>query len=171
MKHVMCVQQCVLTYITVLLLLSLQDLLSKLTLPSAVPTFILRGSIERSIHFQHACGRTACVLTPVPLSVDLLLQDLLSKLALPGAVLTSIQKSFAPGSLLIARSSANVEDLAGTSLQRPHLSTGQHVTHITCWTAANTHCSTAQTAGLEPCATQEPVSQGDCFDLDKMHMF
>lgn len=121
--------QCVLTYITVLLLLSLQDLLLKLTLPSAVPTFILRDSIERSIHFQHACGRTACVLTPVPLTVDLLLQDLLSKLALPGAVLTSIQKSFAPGSLLIARSSANVEDLAGTSLQRPHLSTGQHVTH------------------------------------------
>lgn len=41
------------------------------------------------------------------------MQDLLSRLTLPGAVLSSIQKSFAPGSLLIARSSANVEDLAG----------------------------------------------------------
>lgn len=41
------------------------------------------------------------------------MQDLLSKLTLPGAVLGSIQQSFAPGSLLIARSSANVEDLAG----------------------------------------------------------
>jgi len=41
------------------------------------------------------------------------LQALLSKLVLPEAVLGSIQKSFTPGSLLIARSSANVEDLAG----------------------------------------------------------
>lgn len=43
------------------------------------------------------------------------MQALLSKLVLPEAVLGSIQKSFTPGSLLIARSSANVEDLAGMS--------------------------------------------------------
>jgi hypothetical protein len=55
------------------------------------------------------------VVTFITAMLLLSLQDLLSKLTLPGAVLSSIQKSFAPGSLLIARSSANVEDLAGTS--------------------------------------------------------
>lgn len=43
-------------------------------------------------------------------------QSLLSKLTLPSSVLQGIQKAFSPGSLLIARSSANVEDLAGVTV-------------------------------------------------------
>lgn len=61
-----------------------------------------------------ACCRgllTACA--DIDLHGPPTLQALLSKLTLPEAVLSSIQQSFTPGSLLIARSSANVEDLAG----------------------------------------------------------
>jgi hypothetical protein len=53
----------------------------------------------------------------VPVSLLQTLQALLSKLTVDDAVLGSIRKAFPAGSLLIARSSANVEDLAGGSWQ------------------------------------------------------
>eukprot|EP00879_Flechtneria_rotunda_P003769 GHRR01004008.1.p1 GENE.GHRR01004008.1~~GHRR01004008.1.p1 ORF type:complete len:728 (+),score=269.14 GHRR01004008.1:2494-4677(+) len=43
------------------------------------------------------------------------LQELVSGLRLPDQVLSNLQSTFPPGSLLICRSSANVEDLAGLS--------------------------------------------------------